>query len=220
MGILDPLKQSSGDGRGQGLLDPLLLAEPGPTQGFGDQPAPGVSAVPANSAPAGDPFAGLFGNAPPAPPMPSPGVGDRLMAGLMNFANARGFLPALAGGVSGLATGQRTDPAALLQAQQSAQMQALVLAGVPPMLAHAATLNPALMRAIAPQLRRPVTTTAQPGSPPAAAAPTAAPAASTAPPAAASPAPLAQARAAIAFGIPRDAVVQRLQQLGIDPKQL
>jgi hypothetical protein len=168
MGILDPTQFNSAAVAGgqPGWLDTLLLANPGQSQGFTDQgftdqgftdrftdrPPP---APPANAAPAANPFAALFGNPTPSlPAPPSPGINDRLMAGLMNFANARGFLPALAGGVSGLATGQRSDPAAMLQAQQSAELQALVGAGVPPVLARAATLNPALLRAIAPQLRR------------------------------------------------------------------
>jgi hypothetical protein len=175
MGILDPTQfgSASGDSGLPGWLGPLLLAQSGPSRGFIDQSQPAANAAPATAAPAAaNPFAALFATtAPslPAPPSPriSDQIGDRLMAGLMNFANARGFLPALAGGVSGLATGQRSDPAAILQAHQGAELQALVGAGVPPALARAATLNPALLRAIAPQLRRqpPASPAAAPAAP-------------------------------------------------------
>lgn len=33
----------------------------------------------------------------------------------MNFANSKGLLPAIAGGITGLSIGQRTDPAGLME---------------------------------------------------------------------------------------------------------
>jgi len=164
-----------------GWLDNLLQAQPGPSQGFADQPQPAnVGSGMANAAPAFanatpalasgggaapaltsgvgtapvNPFAALFGNPAQSPSPATPGIGDRLGAAFMNFANARGLLPALAGAASGLATGQRNDRASLLQAQLGAAAQALAGAGVPPALAQAAALNPDVMRAIAPQLVR------------------------------------------------------------------
>ena len=106
---------------------------------------------------AANPFAAPSGNVgPPAAAVPpaTPGIGDRLGAAFMNFTNARGFLPALGGAVSGLATGQRNDLASIMQAQQDAATQALVHAGLSPALAQAAALNPALLQAIAARLMR------------------------------------------------------------------
>lgn len=49
---------------------------------------------------------------PPSAPLTatSPDVGNRLLTSFTNFANAGGLLPALAGGLTGLVTGQSTDP--------------------------------------------------------------------------------------------------------------
>ena len=176
MGILDP-KQFGGatGGSGQpGWLDPVLTVL-GPSQGF-DQPQPNANTPPVNAAtegasgPAGaaNPFAALFANASPiSPPATTPGLGDRLGAAFMNFANARGFMPAIAGATSGLATGQRTDPIGMMQAQRTAAAQALVNAGLSPALAQAAVLNPTLLQALLPRLMQapPATTAASAPAP-------------------------------------------------------
>lgn len=70
------------------------------------------------------------------------GFGDRINAGAQNFANAGGLLPALVGGVSGLLTGQRTDPQGMQQQNLRAQYQAFVGAGLSPQNAMLAVMNP------------------------------------------------------------------------------
>lgn len=71
----------------------------------------------------------------------SPGFGDRLNAGAQNFANAGGLLPALVGGISGLATGQRTDSQGVAQQNMKAQYDAL-LPALGPQKAMLAVMNP------------------------------------------------------------------------------
>ena len=77
-------------------------------------------------------------------------VGGNLNAGLQGFANSGGPLQAIANLVSGLATGERSDPVGMQQQQQRATRQALVGAGVPQNLAMAAALNPKVLETIAP----------------------------------------------------------------------
>jgi hypothetical protein len=83
-------------------------------------------------------------------PMQQPdiGFGDRIGAGLMNFANAGGLLPALAGGLDGLMTGHRSDR--LGNANQTAQF--LVSKGIDPALAKSIVSDPATLRAVLPSL--------------------------------------------------------------------
>jgi hypothetical protein len=88
------------------------------------------------------------GQMPVMPQQSSPDLSDRIGAGLMNFANAGGILPALAGGVSGLMTGQRTDR--LGNANQTAQF--LVTKGIDPVLAKTIAADPHLMRSVLPSL--------------------------------------------------------------------
>jgi hypothetical protein len=72
---------------------------------------------------------------------PSAGLGDRLMAGVQNFANAGGPLQALAGGLSGLVSGNRTDAAGVAQQNLKAQYESLVpMLG--PQKAMLAVMNP------------------------------------------------------------------------------
>lgn len=56
----------------------------------------------------------------------NPNFGDRANAGLMNFANAGGPLQAIAGAISGLGTGQRTDPQGMQLQNMKAQYESLV----------------------------------------------------------------------------------------------
>ena len=79
---------------------------------------------------------------------PDIGFGDRLGAGLMNFANAGGLLPALAGGIDGLMTGQRSDR--LGNANHTAQF--LISKGIDPALAKSIVSDPATLRSILPSL--------------------------------------------------------------------
>lgn len=88
------------------------------------------------------------GQMPVAPQQAGPDLSERIGAGLMNFANAGGILPALAGGVSGLMTGQRTDR--LGNANQTAQF--LVTKGIDPVLAKTIAADPHLMRSVLPSL--------------------------------------------------------------------
>ena len=88
------------------------------------------------------------GQMPVAPQQAGPDFSERIGAGLMNFANAGGILPALAGGVSGLITGQRTDR--LGNANQTAQF--LVTKGIDPVLAKTIAADPHLMRSVLPSL--------------------------------------------------------------------
>jgi hypothetical protein len=75
---------------------------------------------------------------------------DRLRAGLLGFANANGPIPAIVNLVTGLATGQRIDPSALHQQTQLETYNALRASGLSNVHARAATLNPEVLRIIAP----------------------------------------------------------------------
>lgn len=68
-------------------------------------------------------------------------LGGNLGAGFQNFVNAGGPLQALAGGLTGLLTGQRTDPLGMQQQNLKAQYDALVPV-VGPQKALLAVLNP------------------------------------------------------------------------------
>lgn len=128
MGLLDALFQSGGSGGG--LLDflknnalnqqmpsglpsdqaqygssPLGITPQAPI--FQSNPTPPVTPQP--QAPVAQP-------APVQPQAPAlaaagPGMGDRFNASFQGFANSGGLLPAIANGIGGLMTGQRTDPA-------------------------------------------------------------------------------------------------------------
>ena len=89
--------------------------------------------------------------------LPTPGVGDRLMAGLQGFANSGGILPAIANGISGLATGQRTDKAGMAQQSANITARALMAKGVDPAAVQAAIVNPALMKTLITQAYGPQT---------------------------------------------------------------
>jgi hypothetical protein len=173
MGILDggpydpAIFQQASEAATPGWLDHALpppgvspgLA--GATQPFAGMPGiPAPASLPAGSAQgaAGNPFAALFGglgaafSPAGAPAANGPGLGARANAAMMNFLNGHGVLPAIGGAITGAATGQRTDPVGLMQAQQAATVRALVGVGIRPDVAQAATLNPDIMRLIAPQL--------------------------------------------------------------------
>jgi hypothetical protein len=83
----------------------------------------------------------------------SPGLGDRLSAGLLGFAHSGGALPAIANLISGLATGQRSDPQGMMLAQQAATLRALRSAGLSNPEAIAA-MHPALARVLLAQAYR------------------------------------------------------------------
>jgi hypothetical protein len=83
----------------------------------------------------------------PVPSSPVPGLGDRLQAGLLGFANSAAPIAAVANLISGLMTGQRTDAQGRLLAQQAATISALRSAGIPDP-ETVAMLHPALMRVL------------------------------------------------------------------------
>lgn len=98
--------------------------------------------------------------APQQPQQPSFGLGDRLSAGLTGFANSSAPLPALSNLISGLATGQRSDPTGIaLNNQQNtarALYEGLKSSGTytpqqAAAIAIAASTNPALAQSILPQ---------------------------------------------------------------------
>jgi hypothetical protein len=150
MGLLDGLYSGQSGG---GLLD--FLRNNAMNQQFGsglqsDQaqygaPMGAMAQMPQASAPSAPmPQAAPPQPAPQAPQQPQePGFGDRLMAGFQNFANARGPLQALAGGVQGLATGNA-------QANQTAQF--LVSKGIDPAMAKTIVSDPVMLRAVLPQV--------------------------------------------------------------------
>lgn len=90
----------------------------------------------------------------------SAGIGDRLSAGVNNFANAGGPLQALAGGIGGLFNGQRTDAQGIqqqnLRAQFQSIQQALIQNGETPQAASSkamvAVMNPEAAKTILPEL--------------------------------------------------------------------
>jgi hypothetical protein len=78
------------------------------------------------------------------------GPGDRLMAGLQNFSGGGSLLHAIAGGITGLSTGRRTDPQGMQQEALQAQYRSLI-----PILgeqkARLAVINPEMGKAMVAQ---------------------------------------------------------------------
>jgi hypothetical protein len=91
------------------------------------------------------------------------GAGNHLAAGLQSFANSGGPLPALANGITGLLSGQRTDPSGIAERQQAQSqnltLQALINKGVDPATAQAAIGNPELLKTLITQTYGPQTLT-------------------------------------------------------------
>jgi hypothetical protein len=84
----------------------------------------------------------------PAGPQTAPSLVDRLSAGATNFATGGSPIGGVLNSVRGLATGERTDPAGIRQANQRATFDALVGAGVAPQFAHVAALNPDILKTV------------------------------------------------------------------------
>lgn len=80
-----------------------------------------------------------------------PGFGDHLMAGLQGFANSGGLIPAIANGITGLATGQRNDPQGIAQQGQNLTRQWL-MQHFDPVTANAAIANPAVLSSLIKQM--------------------------------------------------------------------
>jgi hypothetical protein len=153
------------------LFNPNTLAGRGDLMGVGsyaDRWPPAAAAPPAPPAPqqtgnaaVAAPSGGTMPSAlnglpilsmPSLFPQGSPGIGDRLDAGLMGFANSNAPLPAIANLIHGLATGERSDQQGVAQRQQdqaqSAAYQALRSAGVPEQQARAGALDPNTLRTL------------------------------------------------------------------------
>ena len=88
----------------QGVPLPMARPQDAP-QGAADMP------------PMAQPTAGRIPLPAAMPPPQEPGIGDRLGAGLMGFANGSAPLPAIANLIGGLATGQRQDQLGIQQQQ-------------------------------------------------------------------------------------------------------
>ncbi|MDB5606723.1 MAG: hypothetical protein JWP25_3623 [Bradyrhizobium sp.] len=78
-------------------------------------PPPVISAQPTQLPPAAAGPSGIGGSVLSG----AQGAGGHLMAGLQSFANSGGPLPALANGITGLISGQRTDPTGVAAQQQA-----------------------------------------------------------------------------------------------------
>jgi len=150
--------QPAGGNGPSGFIGPQLPFSLAGTPGDGTA-ATSVAALP-NPAPfslAGNPMASAT----------QPSFGDRLSAGFQSWAHTPVGSPfeAIANGVQGLTTGQRTDPAALNQQKQDLTTQLLTKNGAPDDVARAAQGNPDLMkltlqRYVAPRLPMPGSGTA------------------------------------------------------------
>ena len=77
---------------------------------------------------------------------------DRLTAGATNFTTGGNPLAGLLNSISGLTTGQRTDRTGIALQSQAATYKALRAAGLPDAVAQAASVNPEVLKTIAPQL--------------------------------------------------------------------
>jgi hypothetical protein len=84
----------------------------------------------------------------PMGPQAPPSLLDRLSAGAANFAAGGSPIGGVLNSVRGLATGERTDPAGIRQANQTATFNALVGAGVAPQFAQVAALNPDILKTV------------------------------------------------------------------------
>jgi hypothetical protein len=83
-------------------------------------------------------------------PSSDPTFGDHLMNGFKGFIGNlnNGPIGALAGGLGGLVTGQRTDPGGIAQKAQNQTVDALAAKGIDRQVAQAAVGNPDLMKAL------------------------------------------------------------------------
>ncbi|WP_375413095.1 hypothetical protein [uncultured Bradyrhizobium sp.] len=167
MGLLDALQL--GGGSSSGLLDFLRQMQqtpqafaglPSDVAQYGPPAAPQMQPSPLDGAqwpygPLGVPSQANAQMPPQQPVVPvqpiqsqGPGIGDRLGAGLQSFANSGGPLPAIANGLTGLMTGQRTDPTGVAQQNMSqannSTGQALVKKGVDPVAVQAAVSQAAI----------------------------------------------------------------------------
>jgi hypothetical protein len=133
-----------------GASPPAAAAPPAP-------PAPQRTGNAAVAAPSGGTMPSALNSLPIVSmpslfPQGSPGIGDRLDAGLMGFANSNAPLPAIANLIHGLATGERSDQQGVAQRQQdqaqAAAYQALRSAGVPEQQARAGALDPNTLRTL------------------------------------------------------------------------
>jgi hypothetical protein len=133
------------DGKGPGAA---MLPQSG-ADGFGKEPGasnPFTDFLASLGNGIGNAF--LPGAVAPAGPQTSPSLLDRLSAGATNFATGGSPIGGVLNSVRGLATGERTDPAGIRQANQTATFNALVGAGVAPQFAQVAALNPEILKTV------------------------------------------------------------------------
>jgi hypothetical protein len=133
------------DGKGPGAA---MLPQSG-ADGFGKEPGvsnPFTDFLASLGNGIGNAF--LPGAVAPAGPQTSPSLLDRLSAGATNFATGGSPIGGVLNSVRGLATGERTDPAGIRQANQMATFNALVGAGVAPQFAQVAALNPDILKTV------------------------------------------------------------------------
>jgi hypothetical protein len=90
----------------------------------------------------------------PAAPQAQPEQPNHFMTGLQGFLGNlhNGPIGALAGGLGGLVTGQRTDPGGIAQQEANMTAQALVRGGLSPEVARAVTRNPDLLKVVLPEV--------------------------------------------------------------------
>lgn len=160
---------------GQGWLDLIKMMQAQPGQ-FPDTPGMNANAqatlppqrehmnlTPDRYIPVGDYQMPQFGNpeprpapqAPAAMPAAQPQQGENpLMTGLQGFIGNlhNGPIGAIAGGLGGLITGKRTDPGGIAEQKANVTQQALIARGFDPGLAKTVASDPALLRAVLPNL--------------------------------------------------------------------
>ncbi len=133
---------------GSGFAPPQIDPQTGETIGAPSQANASIPQQPPAVIPAQQP-------APALPPQLQPpseqGLGNHLVAGLANLTGGGGIIPSLIGGIGGLITGHRIDPAAQQQRALQAQYNAYIAAGIPHDRAVLATINPEAAKVILPQ---------------------------------------------------------------------
>ncbi len=111
---------------------------------FGSAPQPNPAAIPANAQPAQYAPSAAQATQPSFLGPQSPGIGDKLAAGLSGFGaggKGGGLIGALTGGINGFTTGQSSDPRVIAQQNLKAQYDSLVPT-LGPQKAMLAVLNP------------------------------------------------------------------------------
>lgn len=156
MALFDNYQFGGYGGQGGGLLDVFRMMQSVPMQQ--PQGFPATNNEPAALPPNAQPTQGVmpqpdFGGGVQQPNIMG-GIGDSIGAGLKSFIGNlhNGPIAALAGGIGGLATGERNDPYGQSIKTQNLTVRALISRGVPPQDAILAAQNPDMMKALLPRL--------------------------------------------------------------------